>query len=226
MASRQIDPEARQARRQREQELIGKLKAGIAQRALFDKGSLWDFDIDDLAYELEGMRRHLRRTLSAPNPRGLGRENGNALEASLFGSDRAAVRQVLDARRKELQQLKVDRTVEKAVKIHYLIQRAREVLPEIEAARREHWAREKAEREAAFAARVIEAQAAGAKLEYGRDEVRDLIQERTGETYYDYGSAASLYGDAARHGVFGDFADVICGLAAERYGSSWHYAGD
>jgi hypothetical protein len=70
MAGREIDPEARRARRQRVDSLIGKLRAGIAQRALFGEGSLEWYDVDELAHELHGMRQHIRRTLSAPKPYG------------------------------------------------------------------------------------------------------------------------------------------------------------
>lgn len=227
MAARQIDPEARQARRQRVDELIAKLKAGIAQRALFDEGSLWDYVVDDLADELDGMRRQIRRTLSAPAPRGFGRDNGNALEAELFGSDADAVRAVLDARQKELRRLKVERIVERAVAIHFLIQAARAVLPEIEAAREEHWARDAAEREEAFQARVAEARAAGTLREFTelgcREQVRKLIEQHTGETYYDYNSASSLFGDARNWGVI---TDLEYEVAKRAYGRGWNYAGD
>lgn len=228
MASQQIDPEIRRARRQRVEELIGKLKAGIAQRGLTGEGSLWDFDIDELARELGGakghggMRGHIRRTLSAPPPRGLGHEDGKALEASLFPEDIESAREVLDAWFTELKQWKLDRTVEKAVAIHFLIRRAREVLPQVEAARTAHAERESREREEAFQARVAEATAAGTLRELHWNDVCELIRD-AGHEPDTYGSPSTLYRQANTLGVI---TDLEVSVAARRIGRGWNYAGD
>jgi hypothetical protein len=223
MAARQIEPDARRARRQRVDELIGKLKEGIAQRALTGPGSLFGFDIDKLAYELEGMRRHIRRSLSAPEPNGLGsRQDAEVLEASLFPADHDAAREALEAWSKELKQMKLDRTVDRAMRIHFVIQRAREVLPEIEAARKAKWAREKEEAEAAFQTRVAEAKAAGKLRELSWQKVVELIQE-AGHQAETYGSPATLYGQAVQLGVI---TDLECEVAYRRNPRGWHYAGD
>ena len=54
MANRQADPDRRRARRRRVKELIGKLEAGVAHRALSGEGSL-DQHID---YTVEARYPH------------------------------------------------------------------------------------------------------------------------------------------------------------------------
>jgi hypothetical protein len=56
----------------------------------------------------------------------------------------------------KLKQRKLDHVVDRAMRLHFLVQRAREVLPEDEAARSEHRAREEAEREPVVHARVAQ----------------------------------------------------------------------
>jgi hypothetical protein len=120
----------------------------------------------------------------------------------------------------DLRAAQADRLARKLTRLVRAVRHAEEQLEAIE----ERELRQAAEDEAAFQRRAEEARARGELREFGhRDDVRLLIEQHTGETYYDWGSAASLYGDALRRGLI---SDLEYDVAKRRYGRSWSYAGD
>ncbi|WCB92536.1 hypothetical protein DSM104299_01232 [Baekduia alba] len=209
--ARQTENNARQERRQHVDLVMQEIRAAIASRAIEGPESLHDYRIDELADELEGMRRHLRRTLT----REFGRQDGEALEASLFTGD-------LLSWKAELQELRIDRLARRAVEISQLVEQARAVLPEIEAARQEHWARERAEwaeihaaREAEFQRRVLEEEPR--RLTY--EAVVALLKEAGHDGPW-YGPIEVPFHAALRHEVI---TDLELELAKSDYGRDWSF---
>jgi len=214
MATRQIDQKARQERNQHVTSLISTLETGIAQHARSGgESDLWSWDITKLESELDGMRGHIRRTLKRSKP-----QDYVAIDSTLFGEDRELATITLRAWLEVLRGLRLDRIAKKAVRIHFLAQQARDVLPYIEAARRERLAGEEAVREAAFQVRVAEEQPR--ELHWG-DVVR-LVRE-AGHTPDTWGSPSGLYGQARTIGVI---TDLEYEVASRRNPRGWNYAGD
>ena len=143
--ARQTNHEAQQERRRHVDQLTAEIKAAIASRAITGPETLHHWQIDELADELNGMRRHLRRTLADA----FGRGEGEQLEASLFTGD-------LDSWTAELEELRIDRLAKRAVGLSTLVEQARAVLPEIEAGRERYCAERNAQLDAEHAAHVAE----------------------------------------------------------------------
>lgn len=179
--ARQIDPHVHQPRRnerrQRGDRLVKQVRAGIAQRKPYDEGSLWSWQIRELKNEVwgrDGIRDRLRPKLAA-----LGDAEGNRVLDALFEPGG------LDANRRTLRRLKIDRLAARAVMINELVNEACEVLPEVEEARRAYDAARQASQDAEIAARRAaweagldgRAEREGARR-LGRDEVIDLLRDK------------------------------------------------
>ena len=54
-------------------------------------------------------------------------------------------------------------------------------------------------------------------------QVKALIEQHTGSTYYDWNSASGLFGDAVRLGVI---TQLEYDVAERAYGRGWTYSGD
>jgi hypothetical protein len=212
--ARQIDPDLQQqrrrTRRERVDQLVEKVRAGMTQRKPYDEGSLWSHDIRDLKHEVwgrNGIRDHLRTKLVAA----LGDAEGNSVLDSLFEPGG------LETNRRTLRRLKIDLLADRAVMIDELVEEARGVLPEAEKARHEYDAARKASEDAEIAAAEAELEAR-AKRENARrlshDDVLALLKG-TGYTESLLGPIGVAFDIALERGVI---TDTEFRLGARRYG--------
>jgi hypothetical protein len=113
-------------RRQYVNRLIDRVGAGIARPVRYGQSlpPTMQRDTAALRRALDDMQAHIVRVLSA----NVGHEHGPKLTASLFPATHEQAREALEAWDTALEAWEVDQIVLRAVRCHFLVQRARELM--------------------------------------------------------------------------------------------------